>query len=56
MNGNRDVFIDLKRAEIFRCDGKLFLEMYSKSYGFYNGTSVASQTRDEIFLYPNLPH
>ena len=29
--------------------------MYLKSYGFYNGTVVASQTRDEIFLYTNLP-
>ena len=53
MNGNRDVFIDLKSEENIRCDGKVFLEMYLKSYGLYNGTLVASQTRDELFLYPN---
>ena len=52
----RDVFIDLKSAENIRCDGKVFLEMYLKTDGFYNGTLVASQTRDEIFLYPNLQH
>ena len=52
----RDVFIDLKSEENIRCDGKVFLEMYLKSYGFYNRTLVASQARDEILLYPNLPH
>ena len=42
--------IDLKSEDNIRCDGKVFLEMYLKSYGFYNGTLVASQARDEIFL------
>ena len=46
--------LTLKSGENIRCDGKVFLEMYLKSYGFYNGILVASQTRDEIFLHPNL--
>ena len=46
--------LTLKSGENIRCDGNVFLEMYLKSYGFYNGILVASQTRDEIFLYPNL--
>ena len=56
MNGNRYRCIHwLKERGNIRCDWKVFLKMYLKSYGFYNGTLVASQTRDEIFLYPNLP-
>ena len=47
--------LTLKGEENIRCDGKVFLEKCLKSYGFYNGILVASQTRDEILLYPNLP-
>ena len=47
--------LTLKSEENIRCDGKVFLKMCLKSYGFYDGILVASQTRDEIFLYPNLP-
>ena len=51
MNGNRDVVIDLKSEENIRCDGKVFLEMYLKSYGFFYGTLVASQNQGWFFFY-----
>ena len=56
MNGNSHRCIHwLKERGNIRCDGKVILELYLKSYGFYNGNLVASQTRDEILLYPSLP-
>ena len=53
MNGNILIYIHCE--ENIRCDGKVLLGMYLKVMVSIMEIRLQVKTRDEIFLYPNLP-